>query len=251
MTAASGRWYNLSMKTTPLAVGSVGFDHSGPGFSCREYTVISINGLDRHSYYPGSKPTAGDRVKVKYNDTDEVKEYGLQTKQDQHDSELASRKSSVKKVPGWLTSDKIDWTPEVAWFLGYLTGPGKVHFYLETKESNVDTVINQYHTMTGVILTPETPGLFNVVPDASRRGSKCEIKFKQTDNIPDSLALQQRTPGIISRYQLFWALVEHGFVAGAPQASDKIRAFVPDSVKSAFDMGVAGQELAKAAAPVV
>jgi len=239
------------MKTTPLAVGSVGIDHSGEGFANREYIVISINGLDRVGYYPGSKPTSGDRVKVKYNDNGDVKEFGLQTKQDQHDSELASRKSQVKKVPGWLTSDKIDWTPEVAWFLGYLTGPGKVHFYLETKESNVETVINQYHTMTGVILTPDTPGLFNVVPDKSRRGSKCEIKFKQTDNIPDSLALQQRTPGIISRYQLFWALVEHGFIVEAPQTPDKIRAFVPDSVKDAFDKGVAGTELAKAATPVV
>jgi hypothetical protein len=239
------------MKTTPLAVGSVGVDHSGPGFTNREYTVISINGMDRIGYYPGGKPTTGDRVKVKYLDDGTEKEYGLQTKQDQHDSEMASRKSQVKKIPGWLTSDKIDWTPEVAWFLGYLVGPGKVHFYLETKESNVETVINQYHTMTGVLLTPETPGLFNVVPDASRRGSKCEIKFKQTDNIPDSLALQQRTPGIISRYQLFWALVEHGFEAGVPQNAAKIRAFVPESVQSAFDMGVAGQELAKAATPVV
>lgn len=239
------RYYlRMAAKSTPLAVGSTGIDHSGPNYSNREYVVVSINGIDRPTYYPGGKPTTGDRVVVKYKDDGSVREFGLQTKQEQFDSELASQKSKVKKMPGYLSVDKIDWTPEMAYFLGYLAGPGKVHFYLETKESNVDAVINQYHALTGVILTPETRGLFNVVPDASRRGSKCEIKFKPTDFIPDSIALQQREPGIISRYQLFWALVEHGFTAEAPQDATRIRNFVPANVQADFDRGVAGQPLA-------
>jgi len=234
----------MAGKSTPLAVGTTGVDHSGPNFTNREYTVVSINGIDRVGYYPGGKPTTGDRITVKYNDDSTVREYGLQTKQEQHDSEMASRKSPSKKTPGYLSVDKIDWTPEMAYFLGYLAGPGKVHFYLETKESNVNVVQNQYHALTGIVLTPETKGLFNVVPDASRRGSKCEIKFKPTDSIPDSIALQQREPGIISRYQLFWALVEHGFTAEGPQDATRIRGFVPANVQPDFDRGLAGQPIA-------
>src|SRR5277367_5501682 len=103
----------MAAKSIPLAVGTTGVDHSGPNFSNREYVVVSINGIDRVGYYPGGKPTTGDRVIVKYNDDGTTREYGLQTKQEQHDSEMASRKSQTKKMPGYLSVDKIDWTPEM------------------------------------------------------------------------------------------------------------------------------------------
>jgi len=224
-----------------LSVGSTGIDHSGANFADREYTVLSINSIDRQGFYPTSKPQDGDRIIVQYLDNGEKKTYGLKTKQEQHNSIMAGRAAQTKKIPGFLSVDKIDWTAEMAYFLGWLAGAGSVHFYVETYESNADHIIDQYHVMTGVIMSAKK-GIFNIAPEGSKYGSKCEITFKPTDKMPDSLASQQdQRAGLISRYGLFWALIEHGFLWEGPQQPAKVRAFIPQSVQADFDRGLAGQ----------
>src|SRR5580658_6219703 len=126
-----------------LTVGSTGVDHSGPDFADREYTVLSINSIDRQGFYPTTKPQDGDRIIVQYLDNGEKKTYGLKTKQEQHNSVMAGRASQAKKIPGYLKSDAIDWSPEMAYFFGWMAGAGHGRFYLETKESNVDAVVNK------------------------------------------------------------------------------------------------------------
>jgi hypothetical protein len=212
-----------------LEVGGAGVDRRGT------YDVIAISG-----------PT----ITYRYTDGEMAgKEFTgeLAQKQLTHNNIMAerTRATTPQKLPGFLSIDEITWDNRgvMAWFIGWLAGG--VHFYLETKESNVDRVVNQYRKLTGQIITPETRGAFNVIPDINKFGSKCEIKFRPTDTIPDSLGSEQRVPGVISRYGLFWALVRLGFTLEGPQDPTKIRQSIPESQRMYFDQGLAGQPLAQ------
>ena len=243
-----------------LVVGATGVDHSGPNYAEREYQVVSINDITRTGYYPSDK-LQSHRISVRYSDGS-VGSAHLTFKQEMHDNIVRIREMAAaaallplgsrrgpSKLPGFLTIDKIDWTPEMAYFIGWLAGPyGKVRFYLEARESNVDRIVNRYHGLTGIILTPPTPGLFSITSDDHKWSHKCEIKFRPTDTMPDALVREQREPGLISRYPLFWALVEHGFLAEGPQDMVEIRKHVPNSRLEEFDLGVAGQPFVKAEA---
>src|SRR5271157_2121365 len=104
-----------------LTVGSTGIDHSGPNFSEREYVVLTLNNIDRMGYFPASKPQAGDRIRVQYLDNGEKRDWPLEPKQKQHNSAMAERLAQAKKIPGWLTEDRISWTSN---FPAHRTRPG-------------------------------------------------------------------------------------------------------------------------------
>lgn len=217
---------------TAFIVGSTGTDHSGPDYSDRDYTVVSIQ---------------GDSVVVSYNDNQEQRTYSLKAKQTVNDrivSERNARAIIAAKKPGFLSSDKISWTPNMGWFLGWLAAFGRL--YVETIASQADRFVDQYEKLTGVELQ-EKKGLFSVLvpnPDLSdpngRWTTKCEIIFPPTANLPDSLAVLQQYDGKISRCQIFWALVEHGFRVAESQDIAKIRQFVPSQFTAEFDAGVLG-----------
>jgi len=214
---------------SPLTVGSTGVDHSGPNYADREYRVESID---------------GDHVTVQYFDDGSKKTYSLKIKQEQHNSIMAerARKEKAPKRPGFMGRDRLSYDSQgnMARFLGYLAGPGKIRFYLEAPPKYDDMVVNEYHHLTGDIITP-TKGLYNIAPE-SKWAPEANISFVPTDDIPDSLAVQQtEREGLISRYQLFWTLVEHGFTLSGPQDPAKIRAFIPDSQKKFFDEGLASK----------
>lgn len=146
------------------------------------------------------------------------------------------------KKPGCLEIGKIDWDAEgrMAWTFGWWAGIGNIRLYLETPAKFEDTVINQYHALTGVVITA-MPGLFNIAPE-SKFGTEAAIYFDPTEDLPDSISrMQSERPGLISSCSLFWALIEHGFqlVRGA-QDDLKIRQFIPESHRKHFDRGVEG-----------
>src|SRR5208337_2295525 len=176
-----------------LIVGSVGVDHSGPNHDDREYTVLSINGVDRAGFYPTSKPQSGDRITIRYNDTGEEKGMqSLQFKQTMHDEIMTDRLRAikVKKNPGWLDELTITWDAEggMAWFIGWLAG-NRVKLFSDAPDRNINALENKYQSLTG-----RTPaGQFKQPPadsvaEAERYGARAIITFTPTDHIPDEIA---------------------------------------------------------------
>jgi len=217
------------MNDNTFTVGSIGIDRTGPNYSDREFKVVSID-------------TPGDKVIVEYTDGSQ-RTFAFQAKREMTKNILReiALKAEIeqRKRPGFLSIDKLVWDSEgnLARFLGYLVGPGQVHFYLEAPPKYDDVVVNHYHSLTGETIVP-TKGLYNIAPEA-KWAVEVNIHFIPTDNIPDSIALQQtERVGLISRHQMFWALVEHGFTLRSPQDPDKIRTFIPDSQKVFFDEGL-------------
>ena len=88
-----------------LTTGGKGVDRNG------EYEILSIKGNEiTYRYSDGTTHTGDLAIKQRIND-------GIQAE--------VSRANAPKKIPGYLQEDEILWTPEMAWFLGYLAGPGQ------------------------------------------------------------------------------------------------------------------------------
>jgi hypothetical protein len=199
-----------------LQVGGKGVDRIG------EYEVLAIKG-DKitYRYADGSTITGDLAIKQRINDSIEAEK---------------ARANAPKKVPGYLQEDEIEWTPEMAHFLGYLAGPdGRGKIFAETPPRYEEAVINKYYDITGQILE-EGAGRLNIAPE-TKWAPELTTLFKPTEEIPDEISRLQQKPGLINRNQFTWALVRQGFRFGEKPNVELIRSKVPASMQDYFDMG--------------
>jgi len=225
-----------------LAVGSTGFDRTGPNYSNREYEVLAIDGenltvryLDNRQEVTHSNFTSRNKL----NDTIE-RETKLKDQQDRR---------------GYLGEEKLTWDADgaLAWSLGWFAGDGNVQFYLHMSDDKFTPVSNKYYSITGDIIAVK-PGKIVIAPAGQKWGFQAEIRFNPTNNLPDQLASKQTTEGRIrggvgkeDEGSIFWALVRLGFRLDSPQDVDAIRKNIPATQRVNFDAGVNGQEPAAAA----
>ena len=199
-----------------LQVGGKGVDRNG------EYEIIAIKGNQiTYRYADGTTQTGDLAIKQRIHN-------GIEAEK--------ARANAPKKIPGYLQEDEIEWTPEMAQFLGYLAGPhGRGKIFAEAPPKYEEAVVNKYYDITGQILE-EGPGKLNIAPE-TKWAPELVTLFKPTDEIPDEIARQQQKPGLINRNQFVWALVRQGFRFGERPNIELIRSKVPETMHDYFDMG--------------
>jgi len=146
----------------------------------------------------------------------------------------------IEKRPEFMRIDPLEFDNqgELARFLGYLVGPGKVHFYLESPPKYSEMALDQYYALTGERISP-MKGLYNISPEEGGKWSfEGSIYFTPTNDMPHDLTEQQEKAGQINRIQLFWSLVKLGFRLSPHQDPAKIREHIPDDQKTFFDEGL-------------
>jgi hypothetical protein len=163
-------------------------------------------------------------------------------------------------------------TPERVYFYGILAGidlKGKSRgiFSFEVCESLLQRDVDRYFKVTGQKpavydkvgipeANPSTTAMY-VTPDKNKFGAKAEITFparvngRQVTMPPEFHAALQHNqmvqPGsaCISRYGLFWDLVEYGFRLTDVQDCVVIRTHIPVPLQQYFDQGTAGAAFKK------
>ena len=94
--------------------------------------------------------------------------------------------------------------------------------------------MEQYRELTGETISPER-GLFNIAPE-DKWSFEAAIRFIPTQDIPPVFAERQiERPGLISRVQLFWSLVQLGFTLTSHQDPDRVRQALPPIQWQFFD----------------
>jgi hypothetical protein len=129
--------------------------------------------------------------------------------------------------------------------LGYLSSPVRnTKLDVETHPRGRNSFESRYEQLAGVQPQEDNHNYYVWDQDTNKWGTELRIYFNGTDHIPVALAemIVSARPGFgynsrVNNNHFIWRLIECGFLLQDGQDLNRVRQFIPDNYRNAFEDG--------------